>query len=330
MASRLFAPRPGRRLRPELGLRRTLGLGVRRPLGLRRTLGLGVRRPLGLRRTLAVGVLAASAFAIAPASALAVHQTYLALGDSLAFGYTQPVFNSLYSASDPAAENPVAFDKGYVDDLGRLLQRYRPGIEVVNDGCPGETTESFINGPCAYQLTYRLHHPYWQGPRTSQLSDAVHYLKTHPGRVSPITVDIGANDVLEVIYGDCAGAPECIASHAEALLGHVASNLHLILRRLRAGAPRARIIVLGLYDPFAASITGVASILARLNAREEADSKSVGARFADPVPVFDPPGALEAPTICRLVGICDYGDIHPTYAGYEALAELLLQRYLSF
>ena len=33
-----------------------------------------------------------------------------------------------------AAENPVAFDRGYVDDLGRLLQAYRPGIEIVNDG----------------------------------------------------------------------------------------------------------------------------------------------------------------------------------------------------
>jgi lysophospholipase L1-like esterase len=288
------------------------------------------RRARRLRRALGLGLLAAIPFAVAPASALAVHQTYLALGDSLAFGYTQPVFSRLHVAGDPAAENPVAFDKGYVDDLGRLLQRYQPGVEIINDGCPGETTESFIKGPCAYGLTYSLHHPYWGGTRTSQLTDALHYLKTHPGRVSPITLDIGANDALEVIYADCASAPACIASHASALLGHVASNLHLILRRLRAQAPRARVIVLGLYDPFAASIAGVAGILTQLNAVEQTQATAVGARFADPVPVFDPPGALEAPTLCRLVGVCEYGDIHPTYAGYEALAELLLQTYLSF
>jgi lysophospholipase L1-like esterase len=302
MASRSSAPRLGRRTRRMLGL--------------------------GLLPTIALSV--AIVLALSSPGAYAAHATYLALGDSLAFGYTQPTFNSLNRPGDPAAETPVAFDKGYVDDLGHLLQRHQRGIEIVNDGCPGETTDSFIKGPCSYQLTYRLHHPYRGGVRASQLSDAMHYLATHRGHVSPITLDIGGNDALEVIYTTCQGSPGCIAAHASALLEHVASNLHLILKQLRAGAPRARIIVLGLYDPFAASITGVASILGQLNGVEMAQAKAVGARFADPVPVFNPPGALEAPTLCRLVGVCEYGDIHPTYAGYEALAELLLQRYESF
>ena len=264
-----------------------------------------------------------------PAAASAAHQTYLALGDSLAFGYTQGTFNSLNREGDPGLENPVDFDRGYVDDLGRLLQPLRPGIEIVNDGCPGENTDSFIQGPCSYALTYRLHHPYFGGSHSSQLSDALHYLRTHRGRVSPVTLDIGANDALKVIYTDCAGMPTCITARAPALFAHIASNLGLILRRLRAADPGGRILVLGVYDPFGTSISGIGGFFTALNAAEAAQARRVGARFADPLPVFNPE-LLEAPTLCRLVGVCDEGDIHPTYAGYEVLAELLLTQYRSF
>src|SRR5579863_4199320 len=41
--------------------------------------------------------------------------TYLALGDSLAFGYSQAKFNNLYPN-----ENPAAYDTGYVDDVGKV------------------------------------------------------------------------------------------------------------------------------------------------------------------------------------------------------------------
>jgi lysophospholipase L1-like esterase len=289
-------------------------------------------RPIsGRRAQLAAGLclVVSIVLLLAPASAPAEHQTYLALGDSLAFGFRQATFNSLNREGDPAAESPVYFDKGYVDDLGRLLQPYRPGIEIINDGCPGETTTSFIKGPCEYQLEYRLHHPYHGGRHASQLSDAIHYLDTHPGRVSPITLDIGGNDALGVIYGDCESASACIASHEPALLSEVARNLRLILARLKAHDHGAQIIVLGLYNPFGSSIAGAGELVARLNATEATQARIAGARFADPLPVFNPPEPLEAPTICRLLSVCEeLHDIHPTYAGYEELANLLLAQYL--
>ncbi len=101
--------------------------------------------------------------------------SYLALGDSLAFGYSQAKFNSLYPNEDPAA-----YDTGYVDDFAHLLRIGHPNLQVINDGCPGETTESFIDGPCAYQLEFPLHHPYAGGTSSSQLSDALAYLKANP------------------------------------------------------------------------------------------------------------------------------------------------------
>lgn len=281
-----------------------------------------------LRNALPIAALCAGFLALVPAGARAAHQTYLALGDSLAFGYNQPTFNSLAREGDPAAENPVDFDRGYVDDFGHRLQRRQPGIEIVNDGCPGETTGSFINGPCEYQLKYSLHHPYYGGPRASQLADALHYLRTHPGRVSPITLDIGANDLLDMIYTECLTGSACITARAPAVLALVSSNLRLILRRLRARAPRALMIVVGIYDPFGTQNQAIATLIGDFDATEEGQARDFSARFVNPLPVFNPPEPLESPTICRLVGICESGDIHPTYDGYEALAGLVLQQYL--
>ncbi|MFI5009017.1 MAG: SGNH/GDSL hydrolase family protein [Solirubrobacterales bacterium] len=249
-------------------------------------------------------------------------QSYLALGDSLAFGYSQAKFNSLYPN-----ENPSAYDTGYVDDFGRVLKLFNRGLQIVNDGCPGETTGSFINGPCAYQLAFPLHHPYSGGPASSQLSDALAYLGAHPGAVSPITLDIGANDALGVIKGVCNLEPVCIAGQAPALFAHIASNLGLILAQLRAAAPHAQIIVLGLYNPFGSTLAGADQLTAQLNTTMAAVAAGVGARFANPLPFFNPPGALEQP-ICLLTNMCTpLVDIHPTDLGYAVLAGVILRQY---
>jgi lysophospholipase L1-like esterase len=248
--------------------------------------------------------------------------TYLALGDSLAFGYSQAKFNSLLPA-EPAS----AYDTGYVDDFGKLLGLFEPGVQTVNDGCPGETTESFIKGPCAYGVQFPLHHPY----SGSQLADALSYLGSHPGAVNPITIDIGANDALGVIEGVCKLEAKCVQEQAPALFVRVGTNLALILGQLRAAAPTAKVIVLGLYNPFGESITGGDALTAKLNEVMAADAAGVGARFANPLPVFNPPGALEQSTLCTLTNICtSLKDIHPTDLGYAVLGGLVFGQYLRF
>jgi lysophospholipase L1-like esterase len=250
--------------------------------------------------------------------------SYLALGDSLAFGYQQAKFNSLFPN-----ENPAAFNTGYVDDFGRLLHLGDRNLRVVNDGCPGETTASFISGPCEYQLAFPLHHPYVGGPSSSQLSDALAYLQANSNMVSPITLDIGANDALGLIEGTCKLEPACIATNAPALFEHIASNLGLILTDLRGAAPHAKIIVLGLYNPFGSSLAGADPLTAQLNEAMKHVATAVGARFADPLPLFNPPGRLEQPTICLLTNMCTpLTDIHPTDLGYVVLTGVVLKQYL--
>jgi hypothetical protein len=56
-------------------------------------------------------------------------------------------------------------------------------------------------------------------------------------------------------------------------------------------------------------------------------STATRARFADPFPLFNPQGdvAVETATICLLLLVCTDGDIHPSDAGYEALADIVRQ-----
>src|SRR6478672_8960213 len=85
-------------------------------------------------------LLASSAGAVAP-----VKEKYLALGDSVAFGYSTQTFNENFPA-----ESPSAFEKGYAHYYFVHLKPTKEGVAEINDGCPGETTDSMIgNGPLA-------------------------------------------------------------------------------------------------------------------------------------------------------------------------------------
>src|SRR5206468_381364 len=98
---------------------------------------------------------------------------YLALGDSMAYGF-QPTKN-------PGAR-PAAFDTGYVDLFAARLRKLAPQIQVVNYGCPGESTVTFTRGGCpAFADGFKLHDAF-HGP---QLKAAQSFLRAHRGQVSP-------------------------------------------------------------------------------------------------------------------------------------------------
>jgi hypothetical protein len=155
-----------------------------------------------------------------------VTQQYLGLGDSLAFGYSQQAYNENEAAGDPATA--TGFNHGYVNDYYSHLRPAENHVGLVNDGCPGETSDSMIgNGPlgaalegaipgthgeapCAYSSAWNafhknglggpLHHEY--APAKSQLEDAltviaVGALSGKP--VTHITFQIGANDELHQV-----------------------------------------------------------------------------------------------------------------------------------
>ena len=66
---------------------------------------------------------------------------YLALGDSLAYGYQAAKFRAEFPNVIPST-----FDTGYVDVLGSWLQSLKRPIDTTNFGCPGESSDSFRFG----------------------------------------------------------------------------------------------------------------------------------------------------------------------------------------
>jgi lysophospholipase L1-like esterase len=132
---------------------------------------------------------------------------YLALGDSVTYGYQ--------ASKVRAGLPPSAFNTGYVDDFGVRLRQIQPVVvTTVNYGCPGETTASFISGPCLWTaIGQQLHDNFSE----SQLDAAVAFLRAHPGEVSPITITLWGNDVSQFV-GSCAGDPTCIQNGAPSFL----------------------------------------------------------------------------------------------------------------
>ncbi len=172
------------------------------------------KRPLGCLTAIAFAL---SALAAAPAGAAAA-PTYLALGDSVSYGYTQEKFEA-NAPGEPAS----AFEAGFVNIFAKKLKGKaalgKTGT-VVNDSCPNETTRGLIGEseqlggqtstesyeeaaapggyqglgdwhPCAYAnfSGFPLHHEHGA---SSQLEDAVQLIAG--GNVKAITLDVGSAD----------------------------------------------------------------------------------------------------------------------------------------
>ena len=303
----------------------------------------------------AVALIALGALALAPAAgARGIGDTYLALGDSLAYGYHQAQFKEeLGSKGFVEAAN---FDDGYVDDFGSALRLFKPRLQIINDGCPGETTETMIHGSGAYGPEFCaggltggpfpkafLHHSY---PGT-QLEDAL-AVAAKPG-VGTITLDIGANDILQFLGTTCGfpAAYTCTPGQVEAEIGHVVANVGYILGQLRAAAPKAKIIFVSQYNPYPTVLqpegTGDATVEA-LNGALKTVAAKFGVSFANTARAINfsgthgGPEAKDIRTVCAFTAMCPGGqfnpaspeaDIHPTRLGYAVMAGVIGGTYLS-
>ena len=252
------------------------------------------------------------------------HGTYLALGDSVAFGYVPP-----QALPAPDYSRPRSF-VGYPELLGRRLHE-----RAVNASCPGETTASMLvagaqsNGcenslgsPVGYRTLYPLHVHY----RGTQMQFALRYLKFNR-HTRLITIDIGANDAFlcqETTVDQCSSPVEFAGVAAQ-----ITSNLGTILRDLRGqGHYRGRIVVLTYYslsysDP------------AQIQSTQALDSVIAGAATANGATVADGFAAFQAPSLASGGDPCAAGlliklpdgtcNIHPSRAGHRLLAKAILE-----
>jgi lysophospholipase L1-like esterase len=229
---------------------------------------------------------------------------YLSLGDSLAYGY-QPDFN---------------FTAGFSDDLFADLRTASRATEVVNYSCGGESTTTMIQGNCTGHV---LKHDFYPG---AQLDAAVNFLRNHVGAVGPVTLDMGANDVI----ADW-DATTCQANaNANADLATLDTNLtKTILPRLvaalhpPAGVRAGSFVMLNYYNPFAKECSNSGPFIHTLNNHLATDA----AQFR--IPVVDVYAAFggddhQADNTCAYTWMCSgFKDIHPTTQGYRIIASAI-------
>jgi lysophospholipase L1-like esterase len=270
-------------------------------------------RTAALRSAVLVVALATSAGDIAGQSATQFNppkQYYLALGDSLAFGLQFDKFNANFP-SVPAS----LFTTGYVDVLSGMVQEIRPGVTTVNYGCPAETAVTFIHGGCTYTAAGFPLHAAYDG---SQLSAALAFLRAHPGKVSPITINIGVNDLI-ALRTLCGDDVACYFANGPAVLDQIAINVHYILSQLRAAAPDAEIITFTNYDVASLFDARLLQLTQAFNAVVIATAAPSSVRVADVFGAFN--GGPQPATLCALTFVCTpLQDSHPTDLGYAVIA----------
>jgi lysophospholipase L1-like esterase len=240
--------------------------------------------------------------------------TYLALGDSVPFGFIGNA-ESLY----PDPDNFVGDPEMLADDLR---------VRVLNASCPGETTASFIdddaqsNGcensltsPVGYRDRFPLHVQY----DDSQLDYAVETLEEGP-HVRLVTLQLGANDLFVCVSTDQCTTPAGVRD----LAASVQNKLDRILSTLRdEGEYRGRIAVVTYYSLDYTDPVGVALIQA-VNRAMTAAAVDNGAVVADGFGAFRS-RALEAGGSSIAAGLVYPNDVHPTAEGHRLLANAVEQ-----
>lgn len=255
-----------------------------------------------MRRVLLTLFLAVSSFmAVAPAARASATDApiYLALGDSLAFGY-----------------QPVGFllGHGYAQQLAATLRHTTPSLQLKDLGCVGETTDTMLgNGGtiCPYMK-------YTSGVTTTpQIVQAINFLQSHQGQVKLITIDIGVNDILKALSGHLS------SGEITALAQRIAQNLNTIYSDVVNAAPGVKIVTMTYYNPLVvfSNSPGLTAGAQLFNGIITTQAAQHGIAVADVYQAFNgtsDPGA----TICKLTWFCSlfhFGDLHPRTAGYTVI-----------
>ena len=233
---------------------------------------------------------------------------YLALGDSIAFGYNPLV-------TTPSVPSSYM---GYPDVIGTIVPH-----AVANAGCPGETSGSFLspvapdNGCRFWKSAFSLHSDY----EGTQIAFAVQYIAEHRD-TKFVSINIGANDLF-LVQKACAGDLACIQTQLPAALGAYGQNLGAIFTLLRQAGFTGKFITLTTYatnynDPLSVgALTAMNGVAAQVTAAFDgvvADGYGTFQFFANKAGG----DSCAAGLLIKLPnGTCD---IHPSEKGRDILA----------
>ena len=230
--------------------------------------------------------------------------TYLALGDSIAFGYDPLVVGEVHVA-------------GYPEALAARL-----GVDVTNASCPGEATGGFRSplGADNHCRENRLAYPLHVAYGGTQLAFAIDFLRDHP-ETTLVTIDIGANDAKK-LQNDCMGASTCVFAGLVGVLGDYSTNLSFIFGEIRKvyGGP---LVALQIYNPLPTDSLASYGV-ERLNTILAATVAKYDGLIADGLASFKATGGDDPCGAGLLIAMPGGGcDIHPTPRGHALLADAI-------
>lgn len=232
---------------------------------------------------------------------------YVALGDSLPFGY-QPNND---------------FTHGYASDLFQTLQAKQGYGMFANFSCSDDTTATFINGDPIQSNSQRgCLVPEVQ--TSSQLAVAKAYLQAHASEVGLVTLQIGVDDFLNsgaINLNNCQVDPAIF----NAQLTNVDNNLtQTILPQLEqalrtAPEDQAKLVLVDYFNPLQQLCPNTITYINTFNQHLEQDARGY-ASFVDIA------GLFTTQNLCQLTWICNdmpptLGDIHPRNEGYALIAD---------
>ena len=244
--------------------------------------------------------------------------TYLALGDSVTFGYEEP-------AVVPAPNYPNAASFiAYPQLVAQALK-----LKAVNLACPGETSGSLINanapsngcenapnGGRVYRKLFPLHVKY----NGSQLAFAVSYLKSHPN-VRLVSLMIGANDAFLCQKTTKDGCK----AELPGLLAKLKGNVATILSAIRTKARYRGQIVINNYYALNYGIPAIAAQSKLLNTTVDSAAKPFKVRFGDGFGVLRLAAVHSGGDSCKAGLLTQTGPascgVHPSVAGQSLLAQ---------
>jgi hypothetical protein len=256
------------------------------------------------------------------------HFYYLALGDSISYGYSLVKFDenfNLCKSEGPEGlkcEPPPAFEPNlvtYVAKAGKLPKASK--TSSLNLSCPGETSSGLIGhnealgggkgaeyNPCGWHNASKLRRHTEYGS-ASQLEYAVAFSKENPAAVTLVSLQIGSNDELHVLglcrskeYREAHKPPysteaECVEKEAPALFGKIINNMGKTIGALRAeggGNYSGPIVVLGFYNPYGILQHATDALQAELNKTVEGviEKGEFGprVRYTNPFGIFNAGG----------------------------------------
>ncbi|MBE7186921.1 GDSL-type esterase/lipase family protein [Jatrophihabitans endophyticus] len=170
---------------------------------------------------------------------------YLALGDSVPFGYREAT-----STPTPNYQDASTF-QGYPEIVGQDL-----GLKVANAACPGETSSSFVhvtaqsngceaNSAGVAQAGYRTNYPLHESYKASQLVYAKHFLTTHKN-TKLVTLMVGANDGF---ICQASTTDQCTSlSEIGAVVQKIEKNVAQIIKAVRGTGYSGQIVIVNYYS----------------------------------------------------------------------------------